>query len=150
MSNGPPCLTGRACGVLMPNLRPKTQPMGQFSYRAGPLSTAEIAGRAGTRPTEAISRERQRDGSGVLAMRRGAGVLKADRARPVVQLAAAHLIGEQCGPTSPAAAHPRARPREVAPTAVALAPSKIRPPPSCSSWRWCCALARGGTEEAVA
>jgi hypothetical protein len=83
-------------------------------------------------------------------MGRGTGVLKADRARPMMQLAAAHLVGEQCGLTSLAAAHPRARPREAAPAVVVLAPSKIRPPPSCSSWRWCRAPARGGTEEAVA
>jgi hypothetical protein len=44
-------------------------------------------------------------------MGRGAGVLKVDRARPVMQLAAAHLVGEQCGPTSPAAAHPRSSTR---------------------------------------
>jgi hypothetical protein len=83
-------------------------------------------------------------------MGRGAGVLKADRARPVMQLAAAHLVGEQCGPTTPVAAHLRARPREAALAAAVLAPSKIRLPLSCSSWRWCRVPARGVTEEAVA
>ena len=38
--NGPPCLSGRACTVLVPALRPKARPVGRLAVPCHPLGTA--------------------------------------------------------------------------------------------------------------
>ena len=38
--NGPPCLSGRACTVLVPGLRPKARPVGCLAVPCRPLGTA--------------------------------------------------------------------------------------------------------------